>query len=181
MFPVGVLILGSIPWHAGAAPMVVATLVLAAFVGSAIGLTLGTLVTPARINILFALILTPFLFTGCSQYPWPSLAPLPWFQWLTTLNPLTYTSEGMRSALVPAVPHMPAWVCLLMLVVSFALFATIGIRGFLRRAIDSREAPPLSRRGVVCVWLPPGPGSEGWPMSNSARSARADRVRRRIN
>ncbi len=136
MFPVGVLILGSIPWHAGAAPMVVATLVLAAFVGSAIGLTLGTLVTPARINILFALILTPFLFTGCSQYPWPSLAPLPWFQWLTTLNPLTYASEGMRSALVPAVPHMPAWVCLLMLVVSFALFATIGIRGFLRRAID---------------------------------------------
>jgi ABC-2 type transport system permease protein len=137
MFPVGVLVLGSIPWRAGGAAMVVVTLVLAALAGAAIGLTLGTLVKPARINILFALILTPLLFTGCSQYPWESLnAHLLWFQVVTALNPLTYASEGMRGALVPEIPHIYPWVCVLALLTSIALFGTIGIRGFLRRAID---------------------------------------------
>jgi ABC-2 type transport system permease protein len=93
-------------------------------------------VPPTRINILFALVLTPLLFTGCSQYPWPSLSRLAWFKWLTTLNPLTYVSEGIRAALVPKVPHMPPWISLGMSVVFFVIFATIGTKGFLRRAID---------------------------------------------
>jgi len=42
----------------------------------------------------------------------------------------------MRGALVPAVPHMRAWVCVVALVISLALFAAIGIWGFIRRAID---------------------------------------------
>ncbi len=136
MFPVGVLILGSIPWRASGAPLMVAIIVLGALNGAALGLTLGTWVPPNRINVLFALVLTPLLFTGCSQYPWPSLSRLAWFKWLTTLNPLTYVSEGMRAALVPSVPHMPPWISLAMSLVFFAVFATIGTMGFLRRAID---------------------------------------------
>jgi ABC-2 type transport system permease protein len=136
MFPVGVLILGSIPWRAAGAPLMVAIIVLGALNGSALGLTLGTLVPPNRINVLFALVLTPLLFTGCSQYPWPSLSRLAWFKWLTTLNPLTYVSEGMRAALVPAVPHMTPWISVGMSVVFLVVFATIGTFGFLRRAID---------------------------------------------
>ena len=136
MFPVGILVLGSIPWRTSGLPLLVVDLVLASLVGAAIGLTLGTLVTPARINILFALILTPFLFTGCSQYPWPTLHRLEWFQWLTTINPLTYASEGMRAALVPSVPHMRPYVSIVMLLVSLAIFSATGIRGFLRRALD---------------------------------------------
>ncbi len=136
MFPVGVFVLGSIPWRSSGAPLVVLTLVLGALNGGALGLTLGTLVPPNRINILFALVLTPLLFTGCSQYPWPSLSRLAWFQWLTTLNPLTYVSEGMRAALVPTTPHMAPWICVTMSVFFLAVFTTIGIKGFLRRAID---------------------------------------------
>jgi ABC-2 type transport system permease protein len=100
------------------------------------GMTLGTLVPPQRINIIFALVLTPLLFTGCSQYPWPSLGRLRWFQAVTALNPLTYVSEAARAALVPGVPHIPAGVCLSVLVVALAVFGWIGIRGFDRRAID---------------------------------------------
>ena len=55
---------------------------------------MGTLVVPQRINIVFSLVFTPLLFTGCSQYPWPSLDTLPWFQVLTALNPMTYVSEA---------------------------------------------------------------------------------------
>ncbi len=136
MFPIGVWILGSVPWRADAMPLAVAVLVLGSLVGAAIGLTLGTLVPANRINIMFAVILTPLLFTGCCQYPWPSLAHLRWFQVVTALNPLTYVSEGLRAAMVPSVPHIRPVICLLALLVSLAVFGTVGIRGFLRRAID---------------------------------------------
>ena len=136
MFPIGILVLGSIPWRAAGAPLFIVILLLGTLAGATLGLTLGTLVDANRINIVFALVLTPVLFTGCSQYPWPSLYKLEWFQWLTTLNPLTYVSEGMRAALVPGVPHIRSWICILMLVVSLVVFGTIGVKGFLRRAID---------------------------------------------
>ena len=136
MFPVGVFVLGSIPWRASAAPLVVVILTLGALNGAAVGLTLGTLVPPNLIPVVFALVLTPLLFTGCSQYPWPSLSRLEWFKWLTTLNPLTYVSEAMRAALVPATPHMEPWICITMSLVFLGTFTAIGITGFLRRAID---------------------------------------------
>ena len=136
MFPVGVIVLGSIPWRASGIPLLVAILVLGALVGSALGLVLGTFVPPSRLNVVFALVLTPLLFTGCSQYPWPSLSHLEWFKWLTTINPLTYISEGMRAALVPSVPHMASWVCLLMSVLFLVGLTVVGIIGFRRRAID---------------------------------------------
>ena len=136
MFPIGRLVLGSVPFHAGGLPLLIAALLLGSLVGAAMGLTIGTLVQPARINIVFALVLTPLLFTGCSQYPWPTLDRLPWFQVITLANPLTYVSEAMRAAMVPSVPHIAPWISVLVLVSTSALFLVIGIRGFLRREID---------------------------------------------
>jgi len=107
MFPVGILVLGSIPWRASGVPLLILIIVLGALLGAALGLVLGTLVVPQRINIVFSLVFTPLLFTGCSQYPWPSLDRLRWFQVVTALNPMTYVSEGMRAALVPACPTSP--------------------------------------------------------------------------
>ena len=104
--------------------------------GAALGLVLGTLVVPQRINIVFSLVFTPLLFTGCSQYPWPSLDRLRWFQVVTALNPMTYVSEGMRAALVPSVPHIEPWICLVVLLASVGGLMAVGIRGFFRRAID---------------------------------------------
>jgi ABC-2 type transport system permease protein len=136
MFPIGVLVLGSVPFRPAGLPLLVPVLVLGSLAGGAMGLTLGTLVEPRRINLVFALVLTPLLFTGASQYPWPSLDRLPWFQVVTLFNPLTYTSEGMRAALIPQVPHLAPWISLAALVVSVGVFMAVGIRGFLRRAID---------------------------------------------
>ncbi len=136
MIPVGILVLGSIPWIWSNMALFASVVVLGAILGATMGLVLGTLVTPARINILFSLVFTPLLFTGASQYPWPSLSRLRWFQVVTACNPMTYVSEGLRAALVPTVPHMRPWVCLVVLVVSIAVLLTIGIRGFYRRAVD---------------------------------------------
>jgi len=73
MIPIGILILGSIPWRWAGFPLFVAGLLLGALVGAGFGLLMGTLVRPERITLLFALVFTPLLFTGCSQYPWPEL------------------------------------------------------------------------------------------------------------
>jgi ABC-2 type transport system permease protein len=135
MFPVGIVILGGIPWVASNAVWVFAFLILGALVGSALGLTLGTFVPPNRINVMFALILTPLLFTGASQYPWPSLSRLRWFQVVTAVNPLTYVSEGLRGAMTPQVPHIAPWICLAVLLVTTGGLTALGIFGFFRRAL----------------------------------------------
>lgn len=136
MFPVGLVVLDDVPWRPAGLPLLIAVLVLGAFVGAAMGMVLGTVVPFNRINVVFALVLTPLLFTGCSQYPWPSLDRLRWFQVATAANPLTYVSEGARAALTPEVDHLAPWICLLVLSGALALFGWLGIRGFTRRAID---------------------------------------------
>ncbi len=136
MIPVGILVLGSIPWRWSGVPLLVLAMVLGSVLGAGLGLVMGTLVVPNRINIVFSLVFTPLLFTGCSQYPWPSLARLRWFQVVTAANPMTYVSESMRAALVPSVPHITVWVCLVVLAGALAALMTVGVRGFYRRAID---------------------------------------------
>lgn len=135
MFPVGLLILGGIPWVGANTLTALGVLVLGSLVGAALGLTLGTFVPPNRINIMFALILTPLLFTGASQYPWPSLSHLRWFQVVTAVNPLTYVSEGLRAAMLPHVPHIAPWICLVVLLVAVAVLTAVGMYGFRRRAM----------------------------------------------
>jgi ABC-2 type transport system permease protein len=136
MIPIGILVLGSIPWRWSGVPLLIVMMILASVLGAGLGLVLGTLVTPNRINVVFSLVFTPLLFTGCSQYPWPSLSGLPWFQVITACNPMTYASEGMRAALVPDVPHIQPWISVAVLAGSIIVLSLVGVRGFYRRAID---------------------------------------------
>ena len=136
MFPVGFLVLGSVPFDLGRLPLLVLFFLLGSLAGGALGLTLGTLTPPNRINIMFAIVLTPIIFTGCTQYPWPSLSRLPWFQVVTLFNPITYVSEGIRSSLLPHGPHMTTWVATLLLTLALVGFSYVGVMGFRRRAID---------------------------------------------
>jgi ABC-2 type transport system permease protein len=137
IFPLGAWIIGSsLHLSSDHIGLTVLFCVLAALVGGGIGMALGTLVEPSQINIMFALILTPLFFTGCTQYPWALLGHLRWFQIVTLFNPMTYASEGLRAALVPQIEHMKAGVALAMLCATIVLFGSIGIWGFVRRAID---------------------------------------------
>jgi ABC-2 type transport system permease protein len=135
MFPVGVWILGSIPWQASTTVPVVVMIVLGALLGAAMGLILGTYVPPNRISVTLTLVLTPLIFTGSSQYPWPSLASLRWFQVVSALNPMTYVSEGLRGLMAPSVPHMQTWICFVVAVVALVVLMGVGMIGFNRRAL----------------------------------------------
>lgn len=135
MVPIGLLMV-DVSWPVSGLLPAAVMVVLGALLGAAMGLWLGTAVPPRRINVIFAVIFAPLLFTGSVQYPWPTLADLRWFQVVSALNPLTYVSEGIRASLVPQVPHIPLWICLIVPVVAIVFFTLIGIRGFLRRALD---------------------------------------------
>jgi ABC-2 type transport system permease protein len=135
MVPIGLLMV-DVSWPASGLLPALLMIVLGAVLGATIGMVIGTSVQPRRIQVLFAVILTPLMFTGSVQYPLLSLADLPWFQALSALNPLTYVSEGVRAALVPEVPHLPLPLCALVAVVACGIFGALGIRGFLRRARD---------------------------------------------
>ncbi|MGI8505271.1 MAG: ABC transporter permease [Solirubrobacteraceae bacterium] len=135
ILPLGALILPGGVHLAGASwGALAAILAFGSITAAAMGLVLGTAVPPNRISVMFALVLTPLIFTGCTFYPWAGLAHLRWFQVVTLFNPLTYVSEGMRGALT-SLPHLaPGWVAV-GIVVSFVAFAALGTIGFVRRAV----------------------------------------------
>jgi ABC-2 type transport system permease protein len=136
IFPLGIWIIGSsLHLSTDHVPLALGFCVLAALVGSGIGLSMGTIVEPSQINVMFAIVFTPLFFTGCTQYPWAQLDRLRWFQVVTLFNPITYASEGLRASLVPGVPHMAAWIAAVMLAVFIVGFFTLGIQGFMRRAV----------------------------------------------
>ncbi|MEO7125689.1 MAG: ABC transporter permease [Nakamurella sp.] len=136
ILPLGALILpGGLDIHGANWPLFGVHLLVGGFAGSAIGLVLGTLVQPKQINVVFAVALTPLIFTGATFYPWQALGGLRWFQVLTLFNPLTYISEGMRGVLT-STPHLAVGWIILGAGVSTAGFLAVGLRGFCHRAID---------------------------------------------
>jgi ABC-2 type transport system permease protein len=136
VLPIARLIMGPIPGltvsHAGE---VAAVALLGAAAFSAMGLLLGTAVSPQHIGLMFSVIVAPMIFFGCTYYPWRGLDAVPAVKYLVLVNPLVYVSEGMRASLTPRVPHMPLPVVLAMLVVLTVVFGWLGLRSFDKRAI----------------------------------------------
>jgi ABC-2 type transport system permease protein len=142
IFPLAAWILGSrYAVRGDRLGMLIGMIVLTAGVGASFGLVMGTLIKPEQISLMFALILTPLLFTGCTYYPWGALDTIRWFQVVTLFNPLTYAAEGMRYAMIPplggrSIPTLgQVWVLLALgasIVGSFAL----GWRTFRSRVVS---------------------------------------------
>jgi ABC-2 type transport system permease protein len=116
-------------------------MVLAALAGATLDMTIGTLIKPEQIGLMFSLIFTPLLFTDCTYYPWGTLGSIKWFQIITLFNPLTYACEGLRFAMVPSfhgytLPTLNmAWV-LLGLSITIIVFLILGIRTFHSRVVS---------------------------------------------
>jgi ABC-2 type transport system permease protein len=116
-------------------------MVLTALLGGSIGLLLGTVVPITKLSLMFSLVITPLIFTGCTYYPWASLSALRWFQVVTLLNPLTYAAEGMRYAMVPALhghalQTLPIGAVVPVLLACFALVMGGGLVLFTRRVLS---------------------------------------------
>ncbi|MDQ2761204.1 MAG: ABC transporter permease [Actinomycetota bacterium] len=136
ILPLGALILpGGIHLSGPDWPAVVAIFVFGSLTAGAMGLVLGTAVPPNRISVAFAVVLTPLIFTGCTFYPWSALHQIKWFQIFTLVNPITYVSEGLRGSLT-TLPHLAGGWIALGVAISLLIFAALGTRLFVRRALD---------------------------------------------
>ncbi len=142
IFPLAYLILGnSYQVRGDQIGVLIGLLVLVALAGAAVGLLLGTSVPIQLLPLIFGLVLTPLVFTGCTFYPWVSLNAIKWFQILTLFNPLTYAAEGLRYAMVPplhgqALQTIPIGWVILALCASCVIALGVGMRLFRRRVIS---------------------------------------------
>ena len=136
VLPVARLIMGPIPGftltHFGEV-LVVTVLGSATF--SALGLWIGSVISPQQIGLMFSVVIAPMIFFGCAYYPWRGLDAVPVAKYAVLINPLVYVAEGMRGALTPDVPHMPLLVVVGALTVLLIVSLTLSIRGFLKRAV----------------------------------------------
>jgi ABC-2 type transport system permease protein len=141
IFPLGWLILGpGFAVRPDRIPVLIGMIFLTALVGSTIGLLMGTVIRPDQISLMFTLIFTPLLFTGCTYYPWGALRNIRWFQVLVLLNPLTYAAEGLRYSMVPPTgghdfPTLPIRWIVIALCSSVILMLRMGLRTFRRRVV----------------------------------------------
>jgi len=111
-------------------------LVFASLLTSSLGLLLGTLMDPRKMQMLFAVILLPATMLGCVYYPWSALHDIRWLQIVVLINPMVYMSEGLRSVLTPSLGHMPLWGVLVALVGGTVVFSYLGTRTFTRRVLN---------------------------------------------
>jgi ABC-type polysaccharide/polyol phosphate export permease len=111
-------------------------MVAASTVTSTLGLLLGTVMDPRKMQVMFAVILLPATMLGCVYYPWSALHSIRWLQILVLINPMVYMSEGLRAVLTPSLGHMPLWAVLLALVGGTLVFGYLGVRTFRNRVVN---------------------------------------------
>ncbi|MEE3921063.1 hypothetical protein V2I01_31445 [Micromonospora sp. BRA006-A] len=86
---------------------------------------------------MFTVVMTPIMFTGATQFPLLGLDSLRWYQMICSLNPLTYISEATRSLVgPPGSSRCRSGCACVSLTGVFVAFSAIGMRGFMRRAMD---------------------------------------------
>jgi ABC-2 type transport system permease protein len=108
---------------------------LAALMCASLGLFLGTAIDPRLTMALFAVLITPLMWLGCTLFPWSALHVIPWVQALALADPLTYASEGLRAA-VTSQPHLSLLVIYLVLAAATSLLLWQATRHFTRRVIS---------------------------------------------
>lgn len=102
---------------------------------SALGLLMGSVISPEQIGLMFSIIIAPMIFFGCAYYPWRGLDAVPVAKYAVLINPLVYVAEGLRGALTPDVPHMSFAAVAGAQLVLLTVFCTFGLRSFMRRAV----------------------------------------------
>jgi len=115
--------------------LVIFIVLLGATAFSVLGLLMGTLVNPQQIGLMFSVIVAPMIFFGCAYYPWQNLSVFPVMKYAVLINPLVYVAEGMRGVLTPGMPHMDLRAVSAALTIIIAIFWTLGLRSFAKRAM----------------------------------------------
>jgi ABC-type polysaccharide/polyol phosphate export permease len=115
--------------------LLIVVMVFSATLTASLGLYLGTVVDPRKVQMIFAVVLLPLTMLGCVYYPWSALHVIRWLQILVLVNPMVYMTEGLRAALTPGLGHMPLWAIMLALVGGTLVFGSLAVRTFRNRVV----------------------------------------------
>jgi ABC-2 type transport system permease protein len=116
--------------------LLIVVMVFASTLTASLGLWLGTVVDPRKIQMIFAVVLLPLTMLGCVYYPWSALHVIRWLQIVVLINPMVYMTEGLRAALTPGIGHMPLWAILLALLGGTLAFGALAVRTFRNRVVN---------------------------------------------
>lgn len=116
-------------------PVLLTLAPLGALLFSSLGLYLGSAFQARNVMALFATLLTPVLYLGCTLYPWSALDTVRWVQLVSLINPLTFLSEGFRASVTSA-DHLSLLVVYPVLIAATALLLGRGIRHFRGRVVS---------------------------------------------
>jgi ABC-2 type transport system permease protein len=116
--------------------LLIVVMVFAATLTASMGLWLGTVVDPRKMQMVFAVILLPLTMLGCVYYPWSALHAIQWLQIVVLINPMVYMTEGLRAALTPSLGHMPLWAILVALIGGTVVFGALAVRTFHNRVVN---------------------------------------------
>jgi len=116
--------------------LLIVVMVAASALTASLGLWLGTVVDPRKMQMVFAVILLPLTMLGCVYYPWSALHAIRWLQIVVLVNPMVYMTEGLRAALTPSLGHMPLWAILVALIGGTAVFGSLAVRTFRNRVVS---------------------------------------------
>ena len=116
--------------------LLIVVMIFAATLTASMGLWLGTVVDPRKMQMVFAVILLPLTMLGCVYYPWSALHAIRWLQIVVLINPMVYMTEGLRAALTPTLGHMPLWAILVALIGGTAVFGALAVRTFHNRVVN---------------------------------------------
>ena len=111
-------------------------MVFASALTASLGLWLGTVVDPRKIQMIFAVVLLPVTMLGCVYYPWSALHSIRWLQIVVLVNPMVYMTEGLRAALTPGLGHMALWAILAALIGGTVAFGALAVRTFHKRVVN---------------------------------------------
>ena len=116
--------------------LLIVVMVFASTMTAALGLLLGTMIDPRKIQMIFAVVLLPLTMLGCVFYPWSALHAIRWLQIVVLINPMVYMTEGLRAALTPGLGHMAVWAILAALIGGTLIFGALAVRTFHNRVIN---------------------------------------------
>jgi ABC-type multidrug transport system permease subunit len=138
VFPIVLLVHGSgqAPRvHIADWPLLILVLLASALFFASIGLLLATVMDPRHMQVIFTTIVLPITMLGCVYYPWTAMHTIRWLQFAVLVNPMVYVAEGLRATLT-AVPHMPDWAFLLVILGGTLLVGGLAVISFGRRILD---------------------------------------------
>jgi ABC-2 type transport system permease protein len=116
--------------------LLIVIMLASSFLTASLGLWLGTVMDPRKVQMIFAIVLLPATMLGCVYYPWSALHAIRWLQIVVLANPMVYMSDGLRAVLTPGVNHMPLWAILLALLGGTAVFGALAVRTFRNRVVN---------------------------------------------